>query len=146
VEQYDLLLLVSDVAAVIRAAGRERAVVVGHDWGGAVAWTLAMLRPELVERLVILNLPHPRGLLRELRENPQQQANSRYARDFEESDVPFGTSAEIWAGLQSDPVVRAHYEEALGRSDLAAMYAYYKRNYPRAPYADVEFPIVQPPV
>ena len=51
-EQYDLGLLVADVAAVIRDMGRERAVVVGHDWGGSVAWTLAMLRPELVERLV----------------------------------------------------------------------------------------------
>src|SRR2546426_6140029 len=80
VEHYDMVLLVNDVAAVIRAVGRERAVVVGHDWGGAVTWILAMLHPELVERLVILNLPHPRGLLRELRENPQQLANSAYAR------------------------------------------------------------------
>jgi pimeloyl-ACP methyl ester carboxylesterase len=146
VEQYDMAYLVGDVEAVIHDAGRERAVVVGHDWGGAVAWTVAMLRPDLVERLVILNLPHPRGLLRELRENPTQLANSAYARAFQESDVPFGTSAEQWAGIQTDPVVRARYEQALGRSDLAAMYAYYKRNYPRAPYADVAFPIVQPPV
>jgi len=146
VEQYDLTLLVGDAAAVIRAAGREQAVVVGHDWGGTVAWTLAMLRPELVERLVILNLPHPRGLLRELRQNPQQQANSAYARAFQESDVPFGSTAEMWAALQTDPVVHAHYLEALGRSDLGAMYAYYKRNYPRAPYADIALPIVQPPV
>jgi pimeloyl-ACP methyl ester carboxylesterase len=146
VAQYDMAYLVADVEAVIHDAGRERAVVVGHDWGGAVAWTLAMLRPAVVERLVVLNLPHPRGLLRELRENPQQLANSAYARAFQDSDVPFGTSAESWAGIQTDPVVRARYEVALGRSDLAAMYAYYKRNYPRAPYADVAFPIVQPPV
>src|SRR5262249_57554044 len=111
-----------------------------------VAWTLAMLHPELVERLVILNLPHPRGLLRELRQNPQQQANSAYARAFQESDVPFGSTAEMWAALQTDPVVHAHYLDALGRSDLGAMYAYYKRNYPRAPYADIALPIVQPPV
>src|SRR5262249_29545553 len=140
-EQYDLSLLVNDAVSVIRSLGREHAVVVGHDWGGAIAWTLAMAHPELVERLVILNLPHPRGLLRELRENPQQQANSAYARAFQESDVPFGTSAESWAVLQAgNPVVYAHYLEALRRSDLGAMYAYYKRNYPRAPYADVALP------
>ena len=145
-EHYDLALLVDDVAAVIRAVGRERAVVVGHDWGGAVAWTLAMTHPEMVDRLVILNLPHPRALLRELRENPTQLANSAYARAFQESTVPFGTTAEAFAGSRTDPVVQAHYTEAFARSDLAAMIAYYKRNYPRAPYDDVVLPIVQPPV
>jgi pimeloyl-ACP methyl ester carboxylesterase len=147
VEQYDLALLVNDVAAVIEDVGRAKAVIVGHDWGGMVAWSLAMTRPELVDRLVVLNLPHPRGLLRELRENPQQLANSAYARDFQEADVPFGTSAGfLGAVAPGDPVVREHYAEAYGRSDLAAMYAYYKRNYPREPYADVALPIVHAPV
>ena len=148
VEQYDLALLAGDVAAVIRDVGRERAVVVGHDWGGAVAWRLAMFQPELVERLIILNLPHPRGFLRELRENPEQLMASTYARGFQESDVPWGTTGESLAGLwqQADAAVRARYVEALGRSDLAAMLAYYKRNYPRAPYADLALPIVQPAV
>ena len=62
--------LVGDVAAVIKQFGRENATIVDHDWGGAVARSLAMIRPELVERLVILNLPHPRGLARELANNP----------------------------------------------------------------------------
>jgi pimeloyl-ACP methyl ester carboxylesterase len=148
VENYGLAFLVNDVAAVIRDVGRERAVVVGHDWGGAVAWTLAMLRPDLVERLVILNLPHPRCFLRELRENPAQLAASDYARAFQESTIPFGASAEVFGGLRMDPDprLRTHYLEALGRSDLGAMIAYYKANYPREPYADIELPIVQAPV
>jgi pimeloyl-ACP methyl ester carboxylesterase len=148
VENYTLPLLAADVVAVIHAVGREHAVVVGHDWGGAVAWTLAMLQPDAVDRLVVLNLPHPRGLLRELREDPAQQAASGYARAFEESTIPFGTSAAVFAGLRNDPdpKVRVRYEEALGRSDLGAMIAYYKANYPRAPYADVDLPIVQAPV
>ena len=79
VQNYDMKLLVADVAAVIRARGRERAIVVGHDWGGIVAWTFAMTRPEMTEKLVILNLPHPRGLNRELVNNPEQRKNS--ARD-----------------------------------------------------------------
>ena len=148
VESYALPLLVNDVVAVIHDVGRERAVVVGHDWGGAVAWLLAMLHPEAVERLVILNLPHPRCFLRELRDNPAQLAASAYARSFQESTIPFGASAEVFAGLRvdPDPKLAAHYHEALARSDLGAMIAYYKANYPRAPYADVDLPIVQPPV
>src|SRR6187455_2259613 len=57
VENYDMRLLVADVAAVIRHAGRERATIVGHDWGGIVAWNFAMSMPQMTENLIILNLP-----------------------------------------------------------------------------------------
>ena len=80
VASYAMPNLVNDIAAVIAAEGQDKAIIVGHDWGGAVAWNIAMSRPELVDLLVILNLPHPNGLGRELRDNPQQQANSQYAR------------------------------------------------------------------
>ena len=69
VESYDMRFLVGDVAAVIRHLGRDRATIVGHDWGGIVAWTFAMTLPQMTENLVILNLPHPQGLSRELRIN-----------------------------------------------------------------------------
>src|SRR5205814_4225340 len=75
VENYDMRLLIGDVAAVIKHLGRERAIIVGHDWGGMVAWQLAMNVPQMVDRLIILNLPHPRGLTRELANNPAQQKN-----------------------------------------------------------------------
>jgi pimeloyl-ACP methyl ester carboxylesterase len=55
-------LLVSDVMAVIRHLGQEQATIVGHDWGGVVAWTFAFTHPQAVRNLVILNLPHPNGL------------------------------------------------------------------------------------
>jgi len=83
VEQYDMGALVEDVAAVVRARGRERAIIAGHDWGGAVAWSFAMKRPEMTEKLIILNLPHLRGIGRELARNPQQQKASAYARRFQ---------------------------------------------------------------
>ena len=70
VENYDMRLLVGDVAAVIRHLGRDKATIVGHDWGGVVAWQFAMNLPQMTENLIILNLPHPNGLLRELRINP----------------------------------------------------------------------------
>ena len=61
VEQYAMPLLVGDVAAVIRHLGKESAIIVGHDWGGAVAWYFALNLPQMTERLVILNLPPPTG-------------------------------------------------------------------------------------
>jgi epoxide hydrolase 4 len=67
VASYRVPLLGGDVAGLIQHSGVEKATVVGHDWGGAVAWHLAMTRPECVERLVILNAPHPALYLREAR-------------------------------------------------------------------------------
>ena len=137
VEAYDMRLLVADVAAVIKHAGRDKATIVGHDWGGMVAWQFAMNLPQMTENLVILNLPHPSGLLRELRSNPEQIKNSSYARTFQTESpasptVFFGRpmTAETLSGWVRDPAARKRYVEAFGRSDFEAMLNYYKRNYP----------------
>ncbi len=143
VENYDMKLLVADVAAVIRARGQERAIVVGHDWGGMVAWTFAMTRPEMTEKLVILNLPHPRGLSRELANNPEQQKNSAYARRFQQEGAHTNLTAEGLTFWVKEPAVRARYVEAFRRSDFEAMLNYYKRNYPREPYTEDTAPLVK---
>ena len=75
---YDVRTLAGDVRGLVRALGRERAVVAGHDWGGAVAWAAAVYEPEVVERLVVLNCPHPGVLAEELLRNPRQLARSWY--------------------------------------------------------------------
>jgi epoxide hydrolase 4 len=87
VSDYRVPRLVADVAGLVRACGRERAHVVGHDWGGAVAWEFAARRPELLGRLVILNVPHPRELLRGLR-RPSQLRKSWYMGFFQLPRVP----------------------------------------------------------
>ena len=151
VERYAMPLLVGDVAAVIAAEGAERAIVVGHDWGGAVAWNTAMARPELVDLLVILNLPHPNGLARELRNNPAQQANSQYARDFQQPGAHKALTAEGLAGWVTDEQARVRYIKAFERSSFEAMLNYYKANYPRGGAGDAGLappspPMVQMPV
>jgi len=143
VEHYDMKLLVADVAAVIRARERERATVVGHDWGGMVAWTFAMTRPEMTEKLVILNLPHPRGLTRELANNPDQQKNSAYARRFQQEGAHTNLTAEGLTFWIKDPAAKLRYVEAFRRSDFEAMLNYYKRNYPREPYVEDTSPLVK---
>lgn len=140
VDAYDMRHLVADVVAVIRDQGEERAVVVGHDWGGMIAWSTAMSRPDAVERLIVLNLPHPKGLSRELAENPEQQEASQYARDFQEPGSHQGLSAEALARWVEDEDARARYVEAFERSSFESMMAYYKANYPRPPYQEMPEP------
>lgn len=136
VENYDLKLLVADVAAVIRACGENKAIIAGHDWGGAVAWQFAALRPDMTEKLIVLNCPHPRGLMRELAHNPEQQRSSAYARAFQREGAHTNITAAGLTFWVKDPSVRSRYLEAFERSDLEAMLNYYKRNYPREPYRE----------
>lgn len=131
IEQYAMPLLVNDIGAVIKAEGRSNAVIVGHDWGGAVAWTLAMTHPEWVQALVILNLPHPTGLQREIKNNPEQRKNSQYAFNFQKPGAEKNLSAEKLAGWVKDDAARVHYIEAFNRSDFQAMLNYYRANFPR---------------
>jgi pimeloyl-ACP methyl ester carboxylesterase len=148
-ENYDLALLTADVEAVIRHFGKEEATVIGHDWGGMVAWTFAMTRPQMTERLIILNLPHPRGLLRELASNPDQQRASAYARNFQQEGAHLGLSPEGLAFWVTDPEARKKYVKAFRKSDLEALLHYYKQNYPREPYTEASaerFPPVTAPV
>jgi pimeloyl-ACP methyl ester carboxylesterase len=148
VENYDVRLLVGDVVAVIKHLGQQKAIVVGHDWGGVVAWQLAINVPQVVDRLIILNLPHPRGLSRELAHNPEQQQNSAYARRFQMEGAEKALTAEGLAAWVKDPDANKKYIEAFRRSDFTAMLNYYKRNYPREPYTEDTSPVkkVQCPV
>ena len=144
VDAYKMEHLVNDVEAVIDEFGEDRATVVGHDWGGMVAWNFAMHKPDRIDRLVILNLPHPKCLARELATNPAQQRNSQYARNFQKEGVEKAMRPEMLVGWVQDEDARKKYTAAMKRSSMAAMLAYYKANYPREPYTDdVDFPPVK---
>jgi len=143
VESYDMKLLVGDIVAVIRHCKREKAILVAHDWGGAIAWQTAMKAPEVVEKLIILNVPHPRGLARELAANPEQRKNSAYARGFQQEGAHLKLTPERLAAWVKDEEAKAKYVEAFRRSDLEAMLHYYKRNYPREPYEAPAGPVVK---
>jgi pimeloyl-ACP methyl ester carboxylesterase len=137
VENYDMTLLVADVVAVIRHLGEENAVIVGHDWGGMVAWNVAFYVPEIVDKLIILNLPHPNGMAQALTTNPEVLAGTTYAKVFREGspddpNVFFGypMTAQTLSGWVTDAKARSKYIEAFERSDFTAMLNYYKQNYP----------------
>lgn len=154
-DNYAMSSLVGDVAAVINHFGQEKAVVCGHDWGGAISWALAIIRPELLDRLIILNVAHPTALAREILGNPAQMKSSQYAWDFQEADAhrnlikifqdnnllnEYQTPGDSLSGMNDaellslwvkDPEDRKKYISAFERSDVEAMLNYYKKNYPK---------------
>ena len=90
VESYRIERLTADIRELIRACGRERAVLVAHDWGGAVAWRFAMDYASAVEKLVVMNAPHPAAFARELHTNWRQRARSWYMFFFQLPRLPEG--------------------------------------------------------
>jgi pimeloyl-ACP methyl ester carboxylesterase len=95
----------ADIRGLIRELGAESATVVGHDWGGSVAWTLAMNSPEVVDRLVILNAAHPRKLNEGLK-SPRQLLRSWYFFYFQFPGLPEHRAArdgwKFFKGFQRD--------------------------------------------
>ena len=89
VDAYAMPRLLGDVHALLRHFGRERCILVGNDWGGYIAWVFASAYPGRVERLIILNAPHPAILLRELRNSAAQIQASQYERDYHNAIAPY---------------------------------------------------------
>ena len=146
-ENYTMDKLVGDVDAVRKHFKSDKAIVVGHDWGGAIAWSYAMAHPDQTDRLIILNLPHPKGIARELATNPDQQKNSGYARAFQQPDAAKTLTPELLTLWVKDPDDRKRYVAALKRSSLEGMLNYYRANYPKPPYKDdAVYPPVKCPV
>jgi pimeloyl-ACP methyl ester carboxylesterase len=87
VAAYDVGLLAADIKGLIHERGADSAMLVGHDWGGSIAWALAMNHPEVVDRLAILNAAHPRKLSQGLH-HPSQLRRSWYFFFFALPDLP----------------------------------------------------------
>lgn len=87
VRAYEVERLAADVSGLIKALGREKAYVVGHDWGAVVAWTFAQEHQEQLERLAILNVPHPLAMMKGLR-RPAQVKRSWYVFFFQLPRLP----------------------------------------------------------
>ncbi len=109
VRSYAIERLVDDVAGLVAASGRTSAHLVGHDWGAAIAWMVANDRPEVVDRLAILNVPHPQRLVEGLRHSAEQRKKSWYIGFFQlpwlpERLIRRGDFAMLRSMLRRDPV------------------------------------------
>lgn len=124
VSDYDVRTLAGDVATIVESLGESRAAaVIGHDWGGAIAWRLAAERPQLVERLIILNSPHPSAFARELR-TPGQLARSWYVVFFQLPWLPETLMrAHRMAGIRRSIARMVRRREAFTEEDWIAIHA-----------------------
>jgi pimeloyl-ACP methyl ester carboxylesterase len=145
VSSYAPAKLAADVRNLIAERGAPRAFVAGHDWGAAVAWLTAMRHPEAVERLAILNVPHPRRMLEALRQPGRQLLRSWYIFFFQVPWLPERLlAAGDWRGLRQ-PFSEARpqaftaadierYKQAWSQPGaITAMLNYYRASIRRAP-------------
>jgi len=88
VDKYRLIFLTQDVLGLMNALGEKEAMIVGHDWGGAVAWCLAAYYPEATEKLVVLNAPHPNAYTKRISGLWRQLQKSWYVFFFQTPDIP----------------------------------------------------------
>ena len=140
VAAYAMPNLIGDVAAVIAAEGQKNAIVIGHDWGAAIAWQTTFNRPDLVNKLVIMSVPHPAGMARDLATNKAQQEGSNYASEFQKEGSAKALNAEGLAGWVKDPAEKPGYVAAFKQSSFAGMMNYYRANYPRGTGGETQVP------
>ena len=99
-DSYAVPLLVEDLVALADHLGHRRFTLVAHDWGGAIAWAVALLHPDRLERLVIVNAPHPAIFQRLLAEHPGQQKASQYMLFFRGAEAEATLAADNFALLR----------------------------------------------
>lgn len=146
ISDYRVEQLADDVAALIEALGHEKAVVVGHDWGGVVAWYFAMRHPALLDRLVVMNAPHP-GHFLTMMGDPAQLRRSWYMLFFQLPRLPErvftkNDFASTRALLRHEPERRAAFSERdieiyarAWRGSVTSMMNYYRALLRRNPLA-----------
>jgi epoxide hydrolase 4 len=130
---------IQDIQGVIKGLGYQKCVLVGHDWGGAIAWCFAYAHPEMLERLIILNMPHPAKFTQGLR-TPQQMLRSTYAfffqlpwlpefliqsSDYQAIETAFKGMA-INKSVFTKADIDAYKDAAAKRGALTAMLNYYR--------------------
>ncbi len=118
---YDVPTLLRDIKGLIKGLGYEKAVIVGHDWGGVLAWGFAMRYPELTERLIVLNAPHPWAFQRELR-HAKQLRMSWYVLAFQIPWLPDYLLARNHAQLVGQTIYEAAVQKEAFPPDVLLRY------------------------
>ncbi len=155
---YDVATLIRDIEGLIKGLGYKRAIVVGHDWGGVLAWAFAMRYPHMTERLIVMNAPHPQAMFRELR-TLKQLRKSWYVFAFQLPWLPEyllnrNNANEIGrmlrgAAVQKEAFTReitAKYQEAMNKPGaMTAALNYYRQLFRRWPQSTEKGPRITVP-
>ncbi len=140
VSAYQISELVNDIKGVIQGLGYESCILVGHDWGGMIAWYVAYNYPELVDKLIVMNIPHPAKFAEALRSSPQQLLRSWYVFFFQLPLLPellfqwddyrLIASSFIDMAIDKDTFseadLNAYKDAAAKRGAITAMLNYYR--------------------
>lgn len=143
VSAYAISELVQDVKGLIEGLGYESCVLVGHDWGGAIAWYFADAYPQMVERLIVMNIPHPAKFAEGIK-TPQQLLRSWYIFFFQLPWLPemllqwddYRAIAAAFTEMAIDQTAitqqdqEAYKDAAAKRGALTAMLNYYRQIFP----------------
>ena len=138
-EAYQMSEFIEDVRGVITGLGHEDCILVAHDWGGAIAWSFAYAYPEMVEKLIVLNIPHPAKFVRGL-QTPEQLLKSWYIFAFQIPLLPefllqlndYQAIREAFSGMAIDKTafsnidLNAYRDAAAKPGALTAMVNYYR--------------------
>ena len=138
-DAYVMEELIRDIEGVIKGLGYESCVLVAHDWGGAIAWSFAYAYPQMVERLIVLNIPHPAKFEAGIR-TPQQLLRSWYIFFFQLPGLPewllqandYGAIASAFTNTAVDKTafseadLEAYKSAAAKPGALTAMINYYR--------------------
>ena len=130
IENYTVQKLVSDVAAVIKAFKHDKAVIVGHDTGAAIAWAFGTALPQMTEGVISLNLPHPLALAKARATDPAQQAASRTSYGLAQPGSAAAITREQLLAIinPTNAADRAAYTDAFARTSLETFVAYFQAN------------------
>ena len=154
VEAYRADILVDDIFALAGALGIERFALVGHDWGGAISWPAALRNDPRLERLAVINAPHPVIFQRSLIEDADQRAASQYITAFRTPGFEQAADSMGWGTLfdkslgghvalaNVSPEERAQYiAEWSEPGGFAAMLNWYRASQVVVPPPGIEVPI-----
>lgn len=154
VEHYRVEELVNDALALVTELGYDKFTLVGHDWGGLVAWTLASLHPDRLDNLIIINSPHPRLLRRLLGCNRKQIAASQYISKFQQDSAVhnltrnnynllwrFGFKELVEKGVFGENDKQAHLKAWSQPNAVESMLGSYRAEEFEIPTLDTNLPI-----
>lgn len=157
-DAYHIDHLLADVAGLIDASGARSVTLIAHDWGAVVAWLFALRKIRPLERLVVMNLPHPTRFFEALLHNKKQRRRSWYERFFQLPWLPealfrAGGARAVGSAFRNmarnkeqfpDPVLDVYRQHALAPGAMTAMLNWYRANPFRVVTAG-EFPVLDTP-
>ena len=120
VSDYRIDHLTADIAGLIKASGKEKVILIGHDWGGIVAWRVAREYPELLHKLIVLNAPHEMAMSKQLFQHPLQILKSSYIAFFQIRGVPERLFGMFDWKIMKKALVSSSQEGTFSKEDFRA--------------------------